>query len=415
MGKYLFLVFVSLPLYFIDDVKQLDHQEEYIKSYSDLAVREMERTGIPASIKLAQAILESNAGRSELAVKARNHFGIKCGSDWDGQTYSLKDDERNAAGDHIASCFRVYREVRGSYKAHSDFLAHSDKSGRYGFLFRLPPTDYVGWARGLQRAGYATNPRYSELLIEIIRRHNLDKFDQLSPEAQDHLAGLGSINDVRLAFAKQGETLEQIALRTEVSVDKLIKYNEENYTSETLLAENSLVYLQPKRNFFRGKIRWHKVRDGETFASIAQLYGIKTHKLRHKNRTPDRYEPFPGERIKLRGRVMHNQVPKTRPPLPVRETIQPLKEELVISDSKTKVAIDDAHLTTPPAPPVKAETQIQAAAAPKPDEKQAFHTVTSGETLWRIAYRYNISIDELKKLNKLTKDQVNTGQKLRIK
>ncbi len=406
MGKYLFLVFVSMPLYFIDDIQPLDHQEAYIKSYSDLAVREMERTGIPASIKLAQAILESNSGRSELAVKARNHFGIKCGSEWDGPTYSLKDDERNAAGDHIASCFRVYKEVRGSYKAHSDFLAHPDKTGRYGFLFRLPPTDYVGWARGLQRSGYATNPRYAELLIDIIRRHNLDQYDQLSPEARDHLAGLGSINDVRLAFAKPGETLEQIAQRTEVSVEKLIQYNEETYTGETPLVENSLVYLQPKRNFFRGKVRWHKVREGETFASIAQLYGVKTHKLRHKNRTPDRYEPFPGERLKLRGRVRKHQVPKTRPPLPAKENL-PITEEV-------KVVIDDTHLAKPPAPPAQIETATPPP-APKTEEKPVYHTVTSGETLWRIAYRYNLTADQIKKLNNLTKDQINVGQKLRIK
>lgn len=394
----------------------MDYQQEYIQDYSDLAVREMERSGIPASIKLAQAILESNAGRSELAVKARNHFGIKCGSGWDGPTYSLQDDERDASGQHIASCFRVYKEVRGSYKAHSDFLSGPDKSGRYGFLFRLPPTDYAAWARGLQRAGYATNPKYAKLLIELIQRHNLDKYDQMSPEARDHLAGLGSINDVRLAFARKDETLEQIALRTDVPVSKLVRYNEDYYNPEQVLAENSIVYLQPKRSFFRGKIRWHKVQEGETFADIAQLYGVKTDKLRKKNRTPERYEPLPGEKIKLRGRVKQKQTPKTRLPLPPREILSPLSEsgEAIkpvnseapgdILQQKSDSVLDTTRIQSN-------KTQIITAPVSKP----IWYTVSAGDTLWRIAYKYGVTIEQIKKLNKLEKDQVNTGQKLLIK
>ena len=141
---------------------------EYISRYSDLAVSEMKRTGIPASITLAQGILESNSGQSRLAVKGNNHFGIKCHNDWDGKTMRNDDDARR-------ECFRVYPSVEASYRDHSDFLRYRD---RYKSLFDLKPDDYKGWARGLKKAGYATDPSYANKLIGLIEEYELHRFDK---------------------------------------------------------------------------------------------------------------------------------------------------------------------------------------------------------------------------------------------
>ncbi|MCB0375607.1 MAG: glucosaminidase domain-containing protein, partial [Sinomicrobium sp.] len=126
---------------------------KYIDEYKDIAIREMERAGIPASIKLAQGILESNAGQSDLARRANNHFGIKCGDNWNGRTLHKKDDDYDATGKLIESCFRVYRNAEASFVAHSEFLRDPKKTYRYGFLFQLDPTDYERWAYGLKKAG----------------------------------------------------------------------------------------------------------------------------------------------------------------------------------------------------------------------------------------------------------------------
>ena len=150
--------------FFIDDVKALS----YIEKYKHIAVAEMDRTGIPASIKMAQGILESGVGESELANTANNHFGIKCGGEvWTGKTHYVWDDEV------VKSCFRVYASAEESYIAHSEFLLNPKKDFRYGALFKLDKTDYKGWANGLQKSGYATSKTYSKNLISIIERLEL--------------------------------------------------------------------------------------------------------------------------------------------------------------------------------------------------------------------------------------------------
>ena len=149
--------------------------ESYIQRYQELAVREMHRTGIPASIKMAQAILESDAGRSDLAKNANNHFGIKCGSDWNGPTYGKKDDERGAVGFKKKSCFRKYNTPEQSFTAHSDFLTTRPN---YAPLFDISPTNYKKWAKGLKKAGYATSNQYPKRLISVIERYDLDRLDK---------------------------------------------------------------------------------------------------------------------------------------------------------------------------------------------------------------------------------------------
>ena len=148
----------------------------YIRKYQDIAIEEMKRTGIPASIKLAQGILESNCGQSELACKANNHFGIKCGGNWDGKSFQKEDDDYEN-GKLVESCFREFKSACDCYKAHSDFLSDPAKASRYGPLFLLDLTDYRGWAKGLSKAGYATDPQYADRLITIIEKYELFRFD----------------------------------------------------------------------------------------------------------------------------------------------------------------------------------------------------------------------------------------------
>ena len=400
------------------------NQEDYIREYREIAIREMTRTGIPASIKLAQAILESNSGQSELARKARNHFGIKCGGGWDGPTYYLLDDDYDDNGNHVRSCFRVYRHAEASFIAHSEFLRDPAKSARYGFLFRIPPTDYKRWAKGLRKAGYATNPRYPELLIGLIERHRLDQYDLISPDALDKLAGISRINDIRVAHARADESLEDIAARTEIPARRLVKYNEGLYTAVQPLPENTLVYLQPKRHFFRGKQKWHRVEEGQTLATISQLYGIKVDKLRHKNRIPPTHEPRVGERVKLRWRVSKKKAPQSYRPGPApeldpilpREEMEDIPEPEEIHEEEPPTVMDDSDLPPPP-PPVPSREPL----APSPEDDPGdgsdpvYHTVQPGETLWRIARAHGITVATLKERNSLSSDAIQVGQRLRIK
>lgn len=157
-----------------DEIKE----RAYLQAYESSAISEMHTHGIPASIKLAQALVESNAGRSLLATRANNHFGIKCKSWWEGGKYFYADDDYDAAGRLGASCFRLYDSPVESFHDHSAFLKYSE---RYAMLFALDRTDYVGWAMGLQQCGYATNPGYSKRLIQIIEKYDLYKLDTVSP------------------------------------------------------------------------------------------------------------------------------------------------------------------------------------------------------------------------------------------
>jgi len=151
-------------------------QKNYIEIYKDIAISEMHRSGIPASIKLAQGLLESHAGQSELAQNANNHFGIKCKSTWSGPSFFKEDDDYDRRGKLLESCFRAYDFVEQSYRDHTDFLVHRQ---RYEDLFTYGNQDYVNWAIGLQRCGYATDKRYAQKVISTIKKHGLDQFDRI--------------------------------------------------------------------------------------------------------------------------------------------------------------------------------------------------------------------------------------------
>ncbi|RMF21353.1 MAG: LysM peptidoglycan-binding domain-containing protein, partial [Bacteroidetes bacterium] len=339
----LFLLLLGRP----DGSAQNEAFLNYINRYKDLAIREMERAGIPASIKLAQALLESNAGQSYLARKANNHFGIKCGNDWKGRKVWRKDDDFDEQGRLRESCFRAYKRAEDSYIAHSEFLRDPRKEHRYGFLFRLDPYDYKRWARGLKRAGYATGANYDRKLIQIIETYELYRFDRLSSDdlvvdredrRLEPIAGLDIrlVNDARVVFAKAGDTPQNIALATGEKLKCILKYNDHQWEPADTLAENTRVFLQPKRNAYRGKKKWHYVKAGETMLSISQLYGVKLKKLYKRNLMPEGSEPAIGERIKLRG----FKVPASeRPKLHTREeppTPFPVEDEEETLDVETQ-------------------------------------------------------------------------------
>lgn len=270
----LMLWLLVMPLFV---VAQSNAHLQYIDKYKDLAVSQMKKYGIPASITLAQGLLESDAGRSMLAVEGNNHFGIKCHSDWTGKKMYHDDDRRD-------DCFRVYRNVEGSFEDHSLFLTtHS----RYAFLFDLKPTDYVGWARGLKKAGYATNPAYAEKLIEIIERYNLDMYDKGGKFKKENAAAVGFAhqpyisNSLLYVRMGEGESLKEIAREFDMTRMRLRRYNEIN--REYVPEPGSVIYLERKKGKADKQYQLHTVQSGESLWSISQLYGVRLKALMRRN------------------------------------------------------------------------------------------------------------------------------------
>ncbi len=274
----------------------------YISQYKDLAIEQMLRYRVPASITLAQGLLESRAGLSDLAVRGNNHFGIKCHG-WTGRKTYHDDDE---AGE----CFRAYDNARQSYEDHSRFLS---QNSRYARLFSLDRTDYRGWAKGLKACGYATNPNYANSLIGIIETYGLSQYDRantydrfLERHTADKPARPGetlhqiySYNDNYYVEAREGDTYASIAKEVGLSARKIAKYNERN--KKDTLSPGEYVYLKKKRTKAEKKYkkRPHTVKAGESLYSIAQYYGVRTKSLYKKNKLSPDYQLRVGDRIKV--------------------------------------------------------------------------------------------------------------------
>ncbi len=290
---------------------------EYIQRYKEIAMNEMKRTGIPASIKLAQGILESGAGTSVLARKANNHFGMKCGTEWRGPTYYIKDDDYDENGQLIESCFRAYEDAESSYIAHSEFLRDPNKAYRYGFLFRLDQKDYRKWAQGLKSAGYATSPTYADGLISIIDQFKLFNYDG---SGDTDFGIVRVINDVKVTLAKSGQTPEELAKKHNIKTRCLLKFNEGLKGPNQPLVEGEYIYLQRKRWFYRPKQEFHFVKEGESMYKISQQYGLKLSRLYKKNRMDAGTEPAAGQKIRLRGKVKKGASPKLRSTAPEETT-----------------------------------------------------------------------------------------------
>ncbi len=283
-------------------------REEYVEMYSKWAVGEMNRSGIPASITLAQGILESNNGNSTLATKGNNHFGIKCHG-WKGKKIIHDDDKKN-------ECFRKYKSARESYNDHTDFLMGSP---RYSFLFEMEQTDYKGWAKGLKKAGYATAPKYADMLIKIIDENDLDQYD--TGERRPVVADAGKTgetqeltdvdnfevemgrrvlvrNRINYIIVKEGDSYQSLNEEFDMLPFELAKYNE--IMRDSKLAKGQVLYLQPKRTKASVEYRFHTVEEGETMYAISQMYGIKLKKLMQKNLVKEGEEPEVGDVIHLR-------------------------------------------------------------------------------------------------------------------
>ena len=297
-------------------------REQYIVDFSDLAMREMLRVGIPASITLAQGCLESNNGNSTLAVKGKNHFGIKC-HDWKGKKIFHDDDSRN-------ECFRSYASAYESYMDHSAFLTTKT---RYAPLFEISPHDYRGWAKGLKKAGYATANNYATLLIRIIEENELYKFDLMvldgsidGIDTTSFLAGHGTgiqrrvlmNNKIEYILSEPGDTPESLRAELELYKNEIYRYN--NLYKGAKLETGSIIYLQPKRRKAAQGNEIHKVDFGQTMYDISQIYGVKLKHLYRKNHMMEGEQAMEGTDIYLRRK-------KREPVLKLEPTKEEYEEE----------------------------------------------------------------------------------------
>lgn len=274
--------------------------QTYIDQYKDLAIEEMLRYKIPASITLAQGLFESGAGKSQLVIKGNNHFGIKCHG-WKGRTVYFDDDASQ-------ECFRAYSNSLESFEDHSKFLVNNK---RYSRLFSLDPTDYKGWAHGLKEAGYATNPQYAQKLIGLIELYKLYDLDRAKSydrfiansngrKTYQQLHPIHIYNKNYFMQARPGDTFKSIGEEIGISGRKIARYNERDYRDK--LENNEIVWLKKKQKKADEayKNRPHVVKEGESMYSIAQYYGIRLKSLYKMNRLEPDYQLKVGDKLRVR-------------------------------------------------------------------------------------------------------------------
>ena len=325
MKKRFLFIMLLLPLSLM---AQKITVEEYIERYKDIAMKEMKDHKIPASITLAQGIIESGAGNSALARDANNHFGIKCHKGWTGKTYTMDDDEKG-------ECFRKYKNPEDSYRDHSEFLT---SRSRYADLFKLDIMDYRSWAYGLKAAGYATNPSYATILINRIELNKLYLYDQIAmgsisvKEAEQRIHDdeeelvddelelafsptdrsayelvdmtedkrfIYENNNVRFIYAKEGETPESMAAELKIRLKKLCSYNLIKHPDEVEFHSGDVVYLEMLRNKNR-KAKSYVVAEGETIRDVALRFAVKPEKILKLNKLPEGARLQKGQRLKLK-------------------------------------------------------------------------------------------------------------------
>ena len=351
--------------------------EAYIVQFKDIAINEMKRSGVPASITLAQGILESENGNSDLVKKSNNHFGIKCKSNWSGESVTHDDDANG-------ECFRAYNNADESYRDHSDFLKNNQ---RYGSLFSLNPEDYQGWAKGLKKAGYATNPRYPDLLIKYVEQYNLQQYSLAAlnklPDMDMAKSGdvkddvpvaaaaensilvndnvvlaaepdkIISINNSKCVFVKKGTSLLAVANKYNINLNKLMEFND--LDEEGLLTNDQFVYLQKKSK--TGEKEFYLVQAGETVYDIAQKTAIQ-----------------------LKYLLTYNNL-----------------------NAAVKLVANIKLFLQP---------DIKLVAGDVPDKKTKVHLVAPKEGLYSIAKVYNVTILQLKEWNKLESNDLKIGQQI---
>ena len=282
--SYILLLFLFPIVVF---AQSLNKVELYIQKYKDLAVEHMVEYSIPASITLAQGILESGSGESDLAVESNNHFGIKCHRDWEGDRSYYDDDEEN-------ECFRKYKSASESYLDHSLFLKNKP---RYSELFSLNITDYKGWAKGLKKAGYATDPNYANNLIRVIEKYYLYDFDKLKKNKKKKNEKILSknstekpvlkylietYNNVPYIISNSNDSYKSISDDFGIWVSELLKFNDINDSTLINLNQNKRIYIKPKRRS-NSNPSFHVVTSGQTIWEISQLYAVKLSSIYKKN------------------------------------------------------------------------------------------------------------------------------------
>lgn len=283
----------------------------YIDMYKYIAIAEMKRSGIPASVTLAQGLLETESGNSDLVKRSNNHFGIKCKKNWTGETVTHTDDAPN-------ECFRKYPKAEDSYRDHSDYLR---SASRYAELFQLDAADYKGWAYGLKKAGYATNPRYPQILISNIEKYNLHQFDTVTTEVfagkpldlnmnatliqtespsqnaiADALNGKTTLNGLKSIYVLKGFSPSVIAAKANMPLPKLLEYND--LSSDERFKDDQWIYLQPKAK--QGNRDFYTALQRETLYDISQSNGIQLSSLMQLNNMSGNESVKKGSRIRLR-------------------------------------------------------------------------------------------------------------------
>lgn len=427
--------------------------EGYIQQFKGIAILEMKKFGIPASIKLAQGLLESGMGTSKLAVYGNNHFGIKCHTVWTGPSMKHTDDA-------VDECFRVYSDPRESYKDHSQFLL---TRSRYSNLFKLKSNDYKGWATGLKAAGYATNPRYANMLIDVIERHQLYVYDmdlsesemekyriQLvdeeketlialqnrnvkiesnqasvllsranqAPKVPNHTGVVFYNNKVKVVRVQKDETLLDISRKHSLSLSKLRGFND--LSNKQDLTEGQLVYLSVKKK--RAKQKKHLVLSYETVWSISQMYGIQMGKILERNYLKKGEEPATGVTLNLNKKADKKPVLRTdKSPAPANISVPVAKKEPMVlpakpapvyktpvSNSTSTSSINFHPFTFAPNSTFANNT------TPAPTGNYIYHSVQTGDTMYNISKKYRVEIEQIKSWNGMLDNNVQLNQQLII-
>ena len=435
---------------------------DYIDQYKAIAVAEMVEYKIPASITMAQGILESGAGQSELAKKSNNHFGIKCHTDWKGEKVYYDDDAKD-------ECFRKYDHVEDSYRDHSEFL--SSKT-RYAELFKLDADDYKGWAKGLKAAGYATNPKYADLLINLIEEYDLHALDKMSlAEAKKHHKKIekedpkekeepvvkndektkeknftwGGYNEDVFYFNRiptvtiqSGDSPEKLAEKHHKKLSLLKDYND--IENGGALTPGTKFYLQPKRK--KGDTKYHTVKEGETIWSISRDEGVRMEQLYKYNKMQSGEEPAVGEQINLRDKrkddiklkeekgerreekgkeekgVRREEKSSSAKATEDKENV-PVEKEFIDDNNDEYLDFDEEIVApeknnNPPGAQGEKEIKREEIITPQAaQEKIAItHTVSAKETLYGLSKMYGVTVTQIQEWNALKDNTISIGQQL---
>jgi LysM repeat protein len=383
----------SLPFILCLLLSATSFAQGYIERFKDIAIAEEIRTGVPAAITLAQGIHETSAGQSDLVTRSNNHFGIKCKTEWTGAKVYHDDDARG-------ECFRKYDEPEQSYRDHSDFLKNRPF---YSSLFKLDPTDYEGWAHGLKKAGYATNPKYAQILIKLIRDYNLQEYTLIAlgrkpkgdepavasmnntgsndvryasqtavvmtPAKPTYPAGVFQINGTNVVFAGKGTSFSSLAQQHGISLKQLFEYNDMKPAQTA--DRDQLVFLQRKQR--SGTTDLHQAHEGERLWDVAQAEGVRLESLLEYNGLSYDRSFVAGELIALSGKA-----------------------------------------SKPEFTPAPNSNSSNASAAPS-SNRFIMHVVQPKETLFSLSKKYGVRAEDIQQWNNLPSSGLKVGQEVRIK